>query len=1032
MGLIHPNPARFSHAILFLVLLAWSLPFKLGGQTEIIQFDHLTDEGWLPNNLFREIIQDHEGLFWLAGIDGLVRFDGYQMVSFRHNNADTNSISGNNISGVFEDSKGRLWVNAIGSGINVSNPDKSKFQRISIKGLNRGASHSMVSEMTEDADGNIWIASQSGLYIVNLKEDQVESRLFSPPSLDFERDTSSQFQPSALLTDRDGTVWIGTSQGIYCYNPRSKSIFGPSDFKGLPHTMIQDIEIDRIGRLWVSCQNAGPRLFYLEQGSMIFSDLSDIPFKSPSYGIKIGFDLDNRLWVSVFGEQVYGYDFRDSTLFLQSSLNSDMRHERFFRKPFIDHSGNTWLPCEGFYIYPYPKGFKTYFHPYSFHQSNSCIYGYDDFLWIGYREKGLVRINDRTNSTDHFVSTATDHFKIPVDHIQDIIKLNNGHLMVVGFGNVAFLDAAGKVLVSYPTSGSNRAGYEDSTGRLWVGGFEGLYLFSESKGLLHVYSLPEQNGESRNFIQSILEDEDGNIWFASDLKGLGKLDPRSGQITQWMPKTGDPNSLPSVSIVDMAVDQAHQLWLATDVGLVRFDPKTTQLQLYDRSDGLGNDYISSVICTNDGKVWMSTHSGISEFDPGNETFKNYGKGSGLSNVSYYSRSKFYGADGTLYFGGRNGVDYFKPKHLRKNPTAPLMVLSGVILNNDKKLTGQDLRRSEILKISFNNNLIEVEFEGIHYADQEEVTYAYKMEGLHDEWVNLGHKRQMLFSGLQPGHYRFKAKAMSIDGVWSEELNLPIYIVPPIYMTTWFRMLSFFLVIGVIIGVVRLREKRIKKQEKLETEVNRKLVELEKRALHAQMNPHFIFNSMNSIQQFIIVHNVEGAMKYLTRFSRILRSVLNISSQNRIPLVDEIKLIEDYLELENMRFPDKFSYAISVAPEINIHVVEIPPFFIQPQVENAIRHGLLTKKTPGHIRIDIKPDHEYLRIIVEDNGIGRVASKLNKSADALTRQSMGLSIVEERLAHMHYKNGFKAFTIIDLYDSNHQPMGTRVEIVLPLD
>ena len=107
----------------------------------------------------------------------------------------------------------------------------------------------MVSEMTEDADGNIWIASQSGLYIVNLKEDQVESRLFSPPSLDFERDTSSQFQPSALLTDRDGTVWIGTSQGIYCYNPRSKSIFGPSDFKGLPHTMIQDIEIDRIGHI---------------------------------------------------------------------------------------------------------------------------------------------------------------------------------------------------------------------------------------------------------------------------------------------------------------------------------------------------------------------------------------------------------------------------------------------------------------------------------------------------------------------------------------------------------------------------------------------------------------------------------------------------------------------------------------------------------------------------------------------------------------------------------------------------------------
>ncbi len=1018
--------------MVYVLLFLWFLPFETGAQTEVIQFEHLTDEEGLPNNLFREIIQDHDGLLWMVGIDGMVSYDGHQMISFRHINADTNSLSGNNLTAIFEDSKGRLWVNAIGTGINVSDPGKTKFRRIDLSKFNDGEDYGLISEMTEDAEGNIWMASQSGLYIVSLEGDQVDARLFTIPSSDTASESSLVLLPLSLLTDSDGTIWIGTANGLYSYHPETKSFYMPSDFIGLPQTVIQDIQIDRIERLWVSCQNTGPRLFYLEPGAMSFKGLSRIPFMTPSRGISIAFDLDNRLWASVFGEQVYGYDFRDSTLFLQSSLNSDIRHERFFRKPFVDHSGNTWLPCEGFYIYPYPKGFKTYLHPYSFHQSNSCLYGDGDFLWIGYREKGIVRINSRTDETQLFTSADEGDFKIPVNHIQDVLKLKNGHFVLVGFGNVAFLDAAGKLLASYPTAGSNRAAYEDSHGRIWIGGFEGLYLFSESPGLQKVYSLPVQNGESRNFIQSMLEDEEGNIWFASDLKGLGKLNPTSGQVTQIMPVPGDPHSLPSVSVVDMAVDRLHQFWLATDVALVRFIPKTGEFKSYDRSDGLNNDYISAVICTNDGKVWMSTHSGVSAFDPESETFTNYGPGNGLANISYYTRSKFYAPDGTLYFGGRNGVDYFKPKFLRKNPTSPLMLLSGIMLKNNQELAGYDWRAGKQLNISYNNNLIEIEFEGIHFADQEEVTYAYKMEGLHDEWVNLGHKRQMLFSGLQPGHYAFKAKAMSSDGVWSEELSLPIYIVPPFYLTLWFKILSFLLIFGGIVTWVRLREIQIKKRQKLESDMNQKLLELEKRALHAQMNPHFIFNSMNSIQQFIIVHDVEGAMKYLTRFSRILRSVLNISSQSRIPLVDEIKLIEDYLELENMRFPDKFSYAISVAPEINIHAVEIPPFFIQPQVENAIRHGLMKKSTPGHIRIDINQDQEYLRIIVEDNGIGRVASNKDKPDEALARQSMGLSIVEERLAHMHHQNGFKAFTITDLYDSNHQAMGTRVEIVLPLD
>jgi LytS/YehU family sensor histidine kinase len=232
--------------------------------------------------------------------------------------------------------------------------------------------------------------------------------------------------------------------------------------------------------------------------------------------------------------------------------------------------------------------------------------------------------------------------------------------------------------------------------------------------------------------------------------------------------------------------------------------------------------------------------------------------------------------------------------------------------------------------------------------------------------------------------------------------------------------------------VKYREHRIQHKERQEAEVARTISELEKRALQAQMNPHFIYNCMNSIQQFMILHDFEGAMKYLTRFSRLLRTVLNMSAQHRIALSDEIKLIEDYLELENMRFPNKFSYEINIASDLDIHSTEIPPFFIQPQVENAIRHGLINKSAPGHLRVQIARQNQHIRIIVEDNGIGREASIAAKQTDRIIHESKGLAIVKERLTHLHPENGAHPLHITDLYDTEGKASGTRVEITLPLE
>ena len=171
----------------------------------------------------------------------------------------------------------------------------------------------------------------------------------------------------------------------------------------------------------------------------------------------------------------------------------------------------------------------------------------------------------------------------------------------------------------------------------------------------------------------------------------------------------------------------------------------------------------------------------------------------MANFSFYNRSKYYSDDGLIYFGGKNGVDYFNPSSLRVNPTSPRMVLTSLAVNTDQRMYDAFLSNaSDALDLSYKDDLLEIQITGIHYADQDEVRYMYKMEGIQDAWIDLGRQRTILFSGLHPGEYVFRAKAVSGDGIWSEqELTIPIHIAPPFYATAWFSVISICLLLAIL-------------------------------------------------------------------------------------------------------------------------------------------------------------------------------------------------------------------------------------------
>jgi LytS/YehU family sensor histidine kinase len=211
-------------------------------------------------------------------------------------------------------------------------------------------------------------------------------------------------------------------------------------------------------------------------------------------------------------------------------------------------------------------------------------------------------------------------------------------------------------------------------------------------------------------------------------------------------------------------------------------------------------------------------------------------------------------------------------------------------------------------------------------------------------------------------------------------------------------------------------------------IEKELFEIQQKALQLQMNPHFIFNSLNAIQSFVIANDTDKAIHYLSKFSQLMRLILTNSGETSIPLKEELKAVRHYIDIERLRFDNKFDCQISVDPEIDQEFIEIPPMIIQPFVENAILHGLIHSNAEGHIKIDIRLQDDYLFCSIEDNGVGREKAQQIRESSGIKRKSRGVIITKERLEILNKQSQDKfAVRVIDLKDAAGNPTGTRVEL-----
>lgn len=436
-----------------------------------------------------------------------------------------------------------------------------------------------------------------------------------------------------------------------------------------------------------------------------------------------------------------------------------------------------------------------------------------------------------------------------------------------------------------------------------------------------------------------------------------------------------------VEMMDLA--DGRLVWSVQGKGVVLYNPKTRRSHLIGAEQGLAGTMFNRLSPASDGSLWVQSDAGVSQVRLFSDSVFNvrnfpiwFCNGNDVLGIS---------AEKEIWLTTRKGLVRFKPELLKKNSTPPRVHLLFIQVNDS--LLADTAARS----FAYTMNSFRISFVGLAYHMHGKVKYHYCLEGFSKDTVST-FSTEALFLSLPPGNYVFKVWAENEDGVWSSKpATFAFTITPPFWKTGWFITLAIVVILlAIIITLVRIF-RRVQRENKM----RENLLEYQQQALVSQINPHFIFNSLNTIQSYMFREDKENSARFLSRFSKLMRMSLDHSRLKTVPLPDELSLIRVYLELEAMRFPETLKWSIDVSPEIPQEKLEVPSMLIQPYIENAIKHGIMNRPgEKGEVIVRLEMQEKFLLCTIEDNGVGRAAAAKAKTDPQ--HHSAGSTITEQRL------------------------------------
>lgn len=464
------------------------------------------------------------------------------------------------------------------------------------------------------------------------------------------------------------------------------------------------------------------------------------------------------------------------------------------------------------------------------------------------------------------------------------------------------------------------------------------------------------------------------------------------------------------------------LWISTnDNGILAYKNGEVIRSIQDNS-GLSSN-ICKTLFLDKHFLWVGTNKGLHRVDltDSNHSIVRYSASDGLPSDIVNS---LYVQDSIVWVGSPAGLTYFNENKISHNSFCRLIPLS-------VSVSGQEMPAATNYEISYKNNNFRFEYVAISFKSAGTIVYHYKLSGLDTGWQQTN-ETVLDYPSLPPGDYKLQLYAVNKFGLNSATEEVSFSISAPFWWKWWFYTTVIILAMLLAGWLVNRRSKIIRKRIEEKNNFQKQFAVLEQQALQAQMNPHFIFNCLNSIQQYILTNDKEKANEYLTGFATLIRQTLDNSSKQSITVSEEIRYLSSYLEMEQMRFGDNFRYFIEISDSVSPDFISIPALLLQPYVENALRHGIRYKQEGiGKVSICFSIENGVLSCQVEDNGVGRRKAAEFKSRQHIEYQSKGMSLTEKRMELLNRTGGKITVVVEDLENADGCANGTRVTVKMPV-
>lgn len=852
---------------------------------------------------------------------------------------------------------------------------------------------------------NSWlIATSNGLVVY--KDDNQTLRHFY--SIKDYNNTLPDNSLNCIHKVNEELIFIGTSNGICVLNAKKKSI-KRIDLNSLTTNQSPRLDISNIisfsdNEIMISTYTNGLYLYnYQDNTAVHISKFDKRKAISENYIFDIYKDDLGSVWIATFT----GLNRLENNLARFSTISIYENGSMLSINYFLDlQDGNILVGTEsGIKVFNIDDesivDFKTYFNSKENYFESSYVYSFyidkNDNLWIGTRNTGLFM------------------YDIKADKVVDVVgEYNLGKLR----------HAVVREMVV------------DEQNNMWIATNMGLCCINLTDKTHRFYTTDLKNKKTipNNDIFDLMWADD--VIYVTTGEGLSTYHYDTDDFTTYYLSDSltKDDVVKNSGFFDIVEGEDGRYYIGSySNGMVAFSPDTKQFKTSKRVDNIGV-MVYAIIPDNNGYLWASTSKGIMKYSLETKDITNYDVNDGLQGNEFTPNAFLRSNDGFIFFGGFNGFNYFKPNEIQLETRKPDVVVTKVITNNGQKY--RYFKDGDTVHLSHKNNSFEIEFATLNLMRKNQVVYAYMLDNYDKEWSShISNHRYVDYNKMRPGTYVFKLKAANEVSIWNEKpLELTIIIHPAWYQTLIFNISVLLILLLSIIIVIRQRTKIIyqkREQKRLINELETQMLQLKQKTLQLQMNPHVIFNTLNSIQQYILNNDVDNAVTYLSSFSKLMRRILNNSNERYVPLSDEIEAVSLYLQLESMRLGNRFNYKIEIDSEIDADNIEIAPLIIQPFVENAIIHGLMPKKDNCSLNIKIsKISYDKLLCVVEDNGVGRKYSEKMKQERGASHKSYGMSITRRRLETLtKISNDDFSVEVVDLYDDKGNAKGTKVNIVI---